>query len=94
MGEPDEGGSGAEQDAFAELMGLSLQEVLTRGHEALIRRMVAKAEAGTLTVNEASVLRNLLRDNGMTMGLPPPVKTIDHEPRKALPVFQKPDYEE
>jgi DNA-binding MarR family transcriptional regulator len=33
----------------------------------------AKAEAGTLTVNEASVLRNLLRDNGMTMGLPPPV---------------------
>jgi hypothetical protein len=31
--------------------------------------MVAKAEAGTLTVNEASVLRNLLRDNGMTMGL-------------------------
>ncbi|GJE18751.1 hypothetical protein [Methylobacterium marchantiae] len=81
--------------AFEALEGKSLMELLEAGQVALVRNLVAAAQAGTISHQEAGVLRNLLRDNGMTMGLPPGgMKTIEHEPPRALPSFSKPDYEE
>lgn len=83
-----------EQEALAQLEGLSLDQLLRKGLENLLRDLVAKSMAGTLSHQGAAVLRNLLRDNGMTMDAQPPAKTIEHQPLKALPKFDPPDYEE
>jgi hypothetical protein len=69
----------AMQEAFQKLGGFSPAEVIQYGHEALIRLLVAKVEAGLVTHQEMAILRNLLRDNGMVMGLLP-MKTIDGQP--------------
>lgn len=93
--EPEEDPEGkAEADALAAIAGFSLQQLLEAGHESLLRNLVKKSMAGTISHQEASILRNVLRDNGMTMGTPAPMKTIEHQQRPALPSFSEPDYEE
>jgi hypothetical protein len=74
--EPDEDGGrdewAAENEAVARLDNLSEADILARGRKALLARLTAKAEAGTLSHQEAAILRNLLRDNGLVMALGEP----------------------
>lgn len=88
------GDTAAEQEALRAIEGLSLHELLAKGHESLLRNLVKKSMAGTISHQEASILRNVLRDNGMTMGAPPPPKTIEHRALPALPSFSDPNYED
>lgn len=82
------------QDELAALSGKSLEEVLQEGHEALLRLLVAKVRTGTASHQEQAVLRNILRDNGMVIAVPP-MKTIDGElaPPLNLPQLAPPDYD-
>lgn len=84
-----------EKAAKAELEGLSLKEVLEQGQVELLRGLVAKVKAGTASHQEAAILRNLLRDNGMVMGAVPPGAEPLRTPVDPadLPRFGDPDYE-
>ena len=88
----------AQQDALDALRGLPMEEVIRKGHEALFRLLVAKVDAGTISHQEMSILRNMLRDNGMiyptdVMGM----KTVGAENKNKqlpapLPKLDPPDY--
>lgn len=83
----------AEDLAFKELDGFSLEQVIQAGHEAVLRRLVAKVKAGTASHQEMAILRNLLRDNGMVLATPPGTDLPKPEAPADLPTFDRPDYE-
>lgn len=58
-----------EVERFQQLGDFTPAQVLAFGHEALIRRLVAKVEVGTASVSEQRLLAQILKDNGMVMGL-------------------------
>lgn len=60
---------------------MGIEGVLQKGHEALLRLLVAKVAAGEASHQEMAVLRNILRDNGMMLG-----KVIDGRDVKPLPL--------
>lgn len=57
----------AEQEALARLQDMSIERVLQMGHEAAIRLLTARVIAGTASHQELAILRNVLRDNGLTL---------------------------
>lgn len=76
---------------FDRLMGLSVEEILREGQKALFANLVGKVRSGRANHQEKSILRNILKDNGLTLGIPP------EGPREAtppmdLPEFGEPDY--
>lgn len=82
------------QAEIANLSNISLEEVLRAGHEDLLRLLVAKVRAGIASHQEQAILRNILRDNGMTLGVSP-YKTIEGSPApdiEDLPQLEPPDY--
>jgi len=97
--EEEEEVSGEEQakrEALERLDNMSFQQVIEQGHLALLKDLVASVNAGTATHQEKAILRNFLRDNGMTM-TPPPGGTSAADrpapPTSALPTFRDPDYD-
>lgn len=86
-----------EAEHLARLGGLSLEQVVRAGHEAMLRLLVAKVTAGTVSHQEMAILRNMLRDNGMTWNLPPP--PVDGEVARTLPdiselpQLERPEYD-
>ena len=64
-----------EDEAVARLDNLSEADILARSRKSLLKRLAAKAELGTLSHQEAAILRNLLRDNGLVMALGDPKAT-------------------
>jgi hypothetical protein len=83
-------------DELVALEGLSLEQVLRAGLESTLRLLVAKVKAGVASHQEMAILRNILRDNGMVLALPP--KTIEgkvvNQPPLDLPKLATPDYSE
>ncbi|RWP84726.1 MAG: hypothetical protein EOR11_19900 [Mesorhizobium sp.] len=53
------------------LNGLTLEEVYQLGHKALVARLVSRCRAGIASHQELAILRNLLKDNGLTLGITP-----------------------
>lgn len=90
--ELDLDGARVEAEALAKLADLPIEAVIQAGHEAMLRLLVAKVAAGTIKHQELATLRNMLRDNGMTLIRP------TKEPVKALPLpddmprLEEPDY--
>lgn len=75
---------------FDALMGLSIEEIMRVGQKALLVRLVGKARAHTASHQELAILRNILKDNGLTLGIPPAQpQEQQHAP---LPEFGDPDY--
>lgn len=60
----------AEQEDFEGLRGLDVQEILRIGQKDLFARLVSKVRSGRASHQESAILRNLLKDNGLTLGLP------------------------
>lgn len=61
----------AEKEARDDLAGKTVEEIIREGHKSLLVNLVAKSNAGTISAAEASTLRAMLKDNGMTLGIPP-----------------------
>ncbi len=68
---PEDGDKKAFSDALNRLSNYSLAQIIQAGHEALLKDLVARVNSGTASHQEKAILRNMLRDNGMTMGVPP-----------------------
>lgn len=86
----------AKQEAMDRLHNMSFEQVIREGHLALLKDLVAAVNAGTATHQEKAILRNFLRDNGMTLGIPPAgTSAADTKapPPADLPSFGDPDYD-
>jgi hypothetical protein len=85
----------AKQDALLRMDNMSFAEVIQQGHLALLKDLVASVNAGTASHQEKAILRNFLRDNGMTMGVPPQGTSAGDRtaPPPDLPTFGEPDYD-
>lgn len=84
-----------EDNEFTTLMGMSLDEILREGQKALFARLVGRCRLGLASHQEMAILRNILRDNGLTLGLPQePEKPFGHNggPPLDLPTFGEPEY--
>jgi hypothetical protein len=84
---------------YAELEGKTVQEILQEGQKALFIDLVVKCRSGAASHQELAILRNVLKDNGLTLGIPP--ETVQAAEQRAqreakapldLPSFDVPDY--
>lgn len=85
----------AEAALFAELEGKSVQEILMEGQKALFIDLVVKVRSGRANHQEKAILRNILRDNGLTLGIPSetPEEAKKREAPADLPDFEAPEYD-
>lgn len=85
----------AKKEAFERLDNMSFAQVIQEGHLALLKDLVAAVNSGTAAHQEKAILRNFLRDNGMTMGVPPAGTSAGDRtaPPVDLPTFGEPDYD-
>lgn len=84
-------------DEVERLKELGAVDLLVQAREASIRLLLAKLNRGEISAGELAVLRNLLRDNGMVMGLDQPEDEPDEGPKIGfhLPdLSEDPDYDE
>lgn len=86
---PDELGGDQKAD-FEELMGMTLEDILREGQKALFARLVSACRAGNASHQEMAILRNILRDNGLTLGIPP--EQPEKQPIIDLPQYGEPEY--
>lgn len=56
---------------YLALMDKSIEDILREGQKALFARLVSACRAGTANHQELAILRNILKDNGLTLGIPP-----------------------
>jgi hypothetical protein len=56
---------------YLSLMDKSVEDILREGQKALFARLVSSCRAGTASHQELAILRNILKDNGLTLGIPP-----------------------
>jgi hypothetical protein len=70
--EADPEADNAEANAeYLQLMDKSIEDILREGQKALFARLVSACRAGTANHQELAILRNILKDNGLTLGIPP-----------------------
>lgn len=85
-------GDEEELEVYTDLEGKTIEDILREGQKALFVRLVGRCRSGKANHQEMAILRNLLKDNGMTLGIPPesPSKTVAP---LDLPSFDPPEYE-
>lgn len=79
-------------EEFLRLMGLSVEDILREGQKALFADLVGKVRAGEANHQEKAILRNILKDNGLTLGIPPEAPAQSKSPED-FPEFEEPDYD-
>lgn len=75
---------------FLKFMGMSVEEILREGQKALFADLVSKVRSGQANHQEKAILRNILRDNGLTLGIPQDDQR--QLPPSDLPEFTEPEY--
>lgn len=75
------------------------QALLEDLHKEMLVQLWVKLKAGVISHQEMAILRNMLRDNGLTVPIKPTIPGIATEIRRGplvedLPTFDDPDYEE
>lgn len=85
--EPDDAGE------FDALMGLSVEDILREGQKVLFARLVGRVRSGSANHQEMAILRNILKDNGLTLGIPPEQSSQPEGAPMDLPDYGKPEYE-
>jgi hypothetical protein len=85
----DNSGEEPEED-YSDLEGLTVEDILRAGQKALFIQLVGRSRSGKASHQELAILRNILKDNGLTLGIPPE-KSSTTVPMD-LPTFEDPDY--
>lgn len=70
---------------------MTYEEAMREGQKALVADLVSRVRSGTANHQEKAILRNLLKDNGLTLGIPPE-KPPEASPPADLPHYPDPDY--
>lgn len=85
-------------EAIKRLSEMDDSALVAYGRNKLLVTLIARLEAGMASHQEMAVLRQVLRDGGLTMVDPPNMKTIEHMPVKGvekpkvmLPIFAEDD---
>ena len=89
-------------DLFQELLNARQMDavaLLEQMHKEMLAQLLVKLKAGQASHQELAVMRNLLRDNGLTSVVKP---AIEHEPTEAIgfrvnrdvPELDDPEYED
>lgn len=65
----DNGPPRVDPDEFERIQKMTLKEILEDARLGLVRELLLKVNNHEITAAEMAVLRNLLRDNGLIMGL-------------------------
>lgn len=81
-----------QEEDFQALMGMSLEDILREGQKALFARLVTACRGGKASHQEMAILRNVLKDNGLTLGIPPEDTAAATRAPVDLPEFGQPDY--
>lgn len=86
----------AYQKFLREMEGKSVQDILAEGQKALFIDLVSRVRMGEASHQEKAILRNLLKDNGFTLGIDLG-KAINEDrdetrPPMDLPEYGDPDY--
>ena len=90
----DEADEAATAALYAELEGKSVQDILREGQKALFVDLVVKARSGKASHQELAILRNVLKDNGLVLGIPPEEPQAQRAGAPVdLPEFSTPDYD-
>lgn len=76
---------------YREWEGKSVQDILREGQKALFIDLVVAVRNGSASAPEKATLRNLLKDNGLVLGIPPE-EAVSDAPPADLPDFAEPDY--
>lgn len=90
QGSGDDAGAIVEATIFDELMGKSVDDILREGQKDLFARLVAKVRTNRASHQEMAIFRNILKDNGLTLGIPP--QAAENSPKVDLPEFTDPEY--
>lgn len=77
-------------EAFLALMEKSVEDILRDGQKALFARLVSVCRSGTASHQELAILRNILKDNGLTLGIPPEQTSAPTTPMP-MPDFGDPE---
>lgn len=88
-------GVSVQKAVFQHLMERTEEDILRIGQKATYATLVAKAITGEATHQELAILRNLLKDNGLTLGIPPesdPRVVTPEEDIAHIPDFEEPDH--
>ncbi|WP_269929936.1 hypothetical protein [Aminobacter sp. HY435] len=91
MDEEDPNAPDVEAGEFDRLMGMSVEDILREGQKALFANLVGKVRSGKANHQEKAILRNILKDNGLTLGIPPDAPREEVAPLD-LPDFETPNY--
>lgn len=69
----DENETEADEEAmdFSQFAGKTAAEILQEGQMVLLMQLVGRCRTGRASHQEMAILRNLLKDNGLTLGIPP-----------------------
>jgi hypothetical protein len=78
-------------DTIKELEQKGVPELLEMAHKAMLVDLMAKLKMGQISHQEAAILRNMLRDNGMVLGLQPPGQREADLARPPLDLPKMPD---
>lgn len=93
MEEDSEAGNEEANAEYLALMDKSIEDILREGQKALFARLVSACRAGTANHQELAILRNILKDNGLTLGIPPEQKPGAGGEKLPLPDdIEVPDY--
>jgi hypothetical protein len=80
------------ESAFLELMDKSVEDILREGQKALFARLVAVCRSGSASHQELAILRNILKDNGLTLGIPPEAPSTGNTPLPLpIPEYGEPE---
>lgn len=79
---------------YSDLEGMSLADILREGQKAIFVQLVGKCRSGKANHQELAILRNILKDNGLTLGIPPEQSVTEAEAPAELPDFPHPEWEQ
>jgi len=92
VADEEDGGGEDHKEELRRMDNMRVEDVIRAGHAALLKVLTAKIVAGTATHQEMAILRNLLRDNGMTLGVPPEGQSPGVDVPRDFPTY--PDVED
>lgn len=90
--EDEDGDQKKDNGEYERLVGMSVNDILREGQKALFARLVGLCRSGSASHQEMAILRNILKDNGLVLGIPPEKAAAVEAAPVDLPRYEDPEY--